>query len=217
MASRETRQERGRRRGDDVLRRLVSELRTARQAAGLSQKAVAGDAGWTQSELHRLERHEFSSVSLPRLAAVASVLGYELSANLYPIGAGLHDRGQQALLSRLEMHVHALFEKTREVPFPNVHDLRSWDLVLKLGSFLVGVEAETRVRDIQELVRRVRQREADGGVDEILIVLSDSAHNRLVVDELREALGARYAASPRLLLKALRSGQPLPASGVILI
>ena len=171
MATRETRQQRGRRLGDEVMRRLVSELRTARQAASLSQQAVAADAGWVQSELHRLERFEFQSVSIPKLGALAAVLGFELRASLYPVGESLRDKGQQALLGRFGTLVHEAFRRTHEVPFPNIHDLRSWDLVLKLDDFLVGVEAETRVRDIQELVRRIRQRERDGGVDEILIIL----------------------------------------------
>lgn len=216
MATRETRQERGRRRGDEALRKLVNELRTARQVAGLSQRAVAVDAGWTQSELHRLESHEFTTVSLARLGAVASVLGLEVSVGVHPIGDGLRDKGHEALLKRLAAGIHPSFRQAREVPFPNSFDRRSWDVVLRLERHLVGVEAETRIRDIQELVRRIRQRERDGGVDEILIVLSNSAHNRARVDDLRAALGQRYATPPSELRRALRTGRRLPGSGVLL-
>ena len=82
---------------------------------------------------------------------------------------------------------------------------------------LVGVDIETRIRDIQELVRRTRLRERDGETDAILIVLSDSAVNRRLVDQLRDALGPGYATSPRLILRALRAGERLPGSGVILV
>ena len=103
------------------------------------------------------------------------------------------------------------------MPFPNSFDRRSWDLVLKLENDLVGVEAETRVRDVQELVRRVRQRERDGGVDEIVIVLANSAHNRAVAEGLRAALGERYATSPTAIRRALRTGTRIPGSGVLLV
>jgi transcriptional regulator with XRE-family HTH domain len=217
MATRETRRERGRRRGDETIRRIVGELRQARQAAGLSQRALASEAGWTQSELHRFERAEFIGVALPRLCALASALDLEMSATLHPIGEGLRDKGQQALLKRIDVLIHASYSRNREVPFPKLGDLRSWDMVIRLDDYLVGLEAETRVRDIQALVRRIRQREQHGGVDDILVVLADTAHNRAVIDELRESLGQPYATSPRELLGALRAGKRLPGSGVVLL
>ena len=45
----------------------------------------------------------------------------------------------------------------------------------------------------RRLTRRTRGRERDGQVDAILIVLSDSATNRRLVDELRASLGPAYA------------------------
>ena len=81
----------------------------------------------------------------------------------------------------------------------------------------MGVELETRVRDVQRLVRKIRERERDGGVDQILIVLSASAHNRRVSAQLLEALGLEFATSPRVILRALREGRPIPGSGVTLL
>ena len=109
---------------------------------------------------------------------------------------------------------------TSETLLPLPGDLRAWDKLLRLGGaprHLVGVDLETRIRDIQALVRRTRLRERDGGVDAILIVLSDSAINRRLVGQLREALGTDYATAPRAILRALREGSALPGSGVILI
>jgi hypothetical protein len=54
-------------------------------------------------------------------------------------------------------------------------------------------------------------------VDHILIVLSDGAANRRLVDELRHALGPGYSAPARPITAALRAGRPLPGSGVLLI
>lgn len=83
--------------------------------------------------------------------------------------------------------------------------------------YLVGVDIESRVWDVQSIVRRTRARERDGQVDRILIVLADTAHNRRVADELRRALGPDYATGARRLLRALRAGERLAGSGVILI
>jgi hypothetical protein len=97
---------------------------------------------------------------------------------------------------------------TSETLLPNLGDLRSWDrlrrLTTSLTRHLVGADLETRIRDVQALVRRTRLRERDGGVDAILIVLSDSATNRSLVDQLREALGPDYRTSPRAILGSLR-------------
>jgi transcriptional regulator with XRE-family HTH domain len=200
-----------------MVRRLATEIRTARVAAGLSQQAMAELAGWTQTEVSRFERHLFTNVSFPRVAQLAAVVGLELSASLYVFGEPVADRGQQAAIERFLTYVSPIYRHAREVLLPNPHDRRSWDLLLRLDAQRVGVEVETRIRDIQVLVRRIRERERDGGVDEILIVLSDTAHNRALVGQLRDALGSRFATPPRVLLAALRAGVALPGSGVVLL
>jgi hypothetical protein len=104
-----------------------------------------------------------------------------------------------------------------EVLLPNPGDRRSWDLLLRLEAQRVGAELETRVRDVQRLVRHTRERERDGGVDHVLLVLSASAHKRRMLPKLLEALGREFATRPRLILRALREGRPVPGSGVILL
>ncbi len=165
----------------------------------------------------RFEQFRYPAASIVRLAEVASVLGLELFAGLSPRGDGIRDRGQQGAIDRFLREVGSGYKWMREVLLPLPGDHRSWDLLLRLGNFLVGVEVETRIRDIQALVRRIRERERDGGTGEILIVLADTAHNRRFVTELRTALGTRYSTSPRLILAALRTGRPVPGSGVVLI
>jgi hypothetical protein len=103
------------------------------------------------------------------------------------------------------------------VLLPGVGDRRAWDLLLRIGAQVVGVELETRIRDIQWLVRRIRERERDGGADVVLLVLSDSAVNRRLLPELLEALGPRFETPSRSIVAALRGGSPVPGSGVILI
>lgn len=217
MGTRETRRQRGRRRGEQLVRHLVGELRTTRETADVSQRAMAAELDCSQSEVNRLEQYRFLNVPIPRLAEMAAILGLDLLASLTPMGDPIRDRGHQALIARFAAIVAAAYMVAREVPLPLPGDLRSWDMVLRIKDLVIGVEAETRIRDIQALVRRIRQRERGGGVDEILIVLSDTAHNRRLVPQLREALGERFATSPRSIIAALRSGRPLVASGVILV
>ncbi|MEP7360823.1 MAG: hypothetical protein ABI744_04510, partial [Chloroflexota bacterium] len=156
-------------------------------------------------------------VSVLEIVEMASVLGLEFRASLYPIGDGIRDAGQQALAKRFRAVVGAAWRVTAEVLLPNVGDRRAWDLFLRLASQRVGVELETRVRDVQWLVRRMRERERDGGVDHTLLVLSASAHNRRVLPELLDALGPEFATAPRVTLRALREGRPITGSAVILL
>lgn len=105
---------------------------------------------------------------------------------------------------------------TREALLPS-DGQRSWGVLLRLATLLVGVELVTRVRDVQALVRLIRLRERDGGVDHVLLVLSDSAHNRAILGQLTDALGPRFLTPPREILDALRAGRPVPGSGVLLM
>ena len=216
MATRETRRQRGRRRGKEMVRAVVSELRQQRQTANLSQRAVAAELGWHQSALNRLERFDFENVPLVRLAEIAAVLGLELSIRLHLVGDPTYDEASQGLIGRFLRVVSASYRVTREALLPSGGQ-RSWDVLLRLASLLVGVELVTRVRDVQALVRLIRLRERDGGADHVLLVLSDSAHNRALLEQLTDALGPRFMTPPRQILQALRQGQPVPGSGVLLM
>ena len=172
----------------------------------------------SQTELSRIEHLEtVDRLSVVDLAALAAVVGRELGANLYPAGEPIRDAGHQVLIRRVRSLLSDTWRVAAEMPLPTIGDRRAWDLLLRIPDQLVGVEAETRVRDIQAFVRHVRERELEGGADTILIVLAESAHNRSVLPQLIEALGPRYSTSARVLLKALRDGKPLAGSGVILI
>src|SRR5436305_1477732 len=99
MATRETRADRGIRRGRTVASRLVNELVLARHSAGLSQRDVARLVGSSQIEISRLERlATLDRLRLVDLSVIASVLGLELGANLYPVGEPIRDKAHQALI-----------------------------------------------------------------------------------------------------------------------
>lgn len=201
----------------ELQRAALAELETARIAAGLSQATLARHLGISQAELSRILREQ-RDMTVIRLAELASLLGLRPSLRLNPFGEPLRDAGQLKLIARFRSVLALVWHVLAEAPFPTLGDLRSWDLLIRLGTtFRVGVEAETRIRDVQDLVRRIRQRELHGGVDVIVVLLSDTADNRRNVDQLRTALGERYTTSPRDLLAALRQGTPPSGSGVILL
>jgi len=216
MATRETRLERGRRRGRETVRRMISELIETRHVASVSQETLARELGRSQSDVSRLERLVgIDLVSFVEVAELASLMGLELSAGLHPVGEPLRDKGHQALLRRFRAELSPAFKDLAEVPLPTPGDRRSWDLLLRLPAQVIGVEAETRIRDMQRLVRHVHQRERDGGVNAIVVVLASTRTNRLLVEELRLALGPTYATPTRAILGSLRSGQPV--SGVVML
>ena len=214
MATRERPIDRGRRLGKELGSRLMAELRRERVNADLSQRAVAKVLGWSQARYWRFERDDDALLS--EVAVVAALLGLDLSAGLHRTVEAITDRGQVALLNRFRALLAGTIRVVAEALLPNIGDRRSWDLLLRIGRQLVGVEAETKVRDVQLTVRKVRGRERDGGADEIVLLLADTRANRAVVDDLLTALGPRFATPPRQLRAALRTGRPIPGSGILL-
>ncbi len=221
MATRETRQMRGRRRGRMLVARTLAELQAARVAAGLSLRQMASERGQSKSALSRMLGDELADVGVVELSELASVLGFEISLGLHPVGDAVRDRAQLAIGRRFDGLLAQAWRVTDETLLPGQAELRAWDKLLRLVGaqprHLVGVDLESRVRDIQALVRRTRLRERDGQVDAILLVLADTAHNRRLAPELRTGLGASYATAPRALLHGLRAGARLAGSGLVLV
>ncbi len=181
---------------------------------------MARELRLAQSSVWRIE-NALDDVGVVRLAEIASVLGLQLGVSLYPIGDAVRDEGQLALGKRLEDLLADVWRVTDETLLPGQGELRAWDKLLRLvparPRHLVGVDIETRVRDVQAIVRRTRLRERDGNVDAILLVLADTAHNRRLRDALVSALGDSYVTPPRLIRGCLRAGRPLPGSAVMLL
>lgn len=174
--------------------------------------------GVSQSDISRIEQlRRVELTSFAEIGAMAAVLGYDLGANLYPVGDAIRDKGHQALIGRFRKVLSPAWRVAAEVPLLNRDDKRAWDLLLRIPMQLVGVEAETKIRDVQSFVRRIRERERDGGADVIVIVLAELAHNRRILPQLLEALGPNYATSARRALKSLREGKTLAGGAVVLI
>jgi len=197
---------------------LARELRDARLALGISQATVARAAGLPRSRVGRLERDAGGSPDLEELFRAARPLGLRPAVRLFPVGSPVRDRAHLSLLARLEQVLGDGITLTREVALPVGGDLRAWDGWLQGHGDQVAVEAETHLRDVQELQRRIAgKRRDDPRVGRVLLVLTRSAHNRTIAREHREALRDLAPMDSGAALRLLRRGELPPVGGLLLV
>ena len=73
-------------------------------------------------------------------------------------------------------------------------DFRAWDAVVSGVGWTIGVEAETHVRDLQALERRLALKQRDGAMSLVILLLADTRHHR----ELMSGPGMTLRSAPRL-------------------
>ena len=156
MATIDRTHDRGQRRGERLLRGVADELRTARRAAGLSQAQVARHAGISQAELSRVEHAASKQVSVMTLARLAEVVGLELVARTYPGQRRIRDQVQASVLLHLSDRLGPAWRWRFEV-LVAAGDQRAWDALARHVESRIEVvfEVETRLEDIQALLRRI--------------------------------------------------------------
>jgi transcriptional regulator with XRE-family HTH domain len=217
MVIRERRLDRARRLASRALSAIGDEFRGARIAAGLTQLAVATSAGISGSELSRIEHGRAPHVSYETLVAIGSVLGLDVPLRAYLAGDAMRDTAQLVLLARFRSSLSASLRHRTEVPIGSAGDRRAWDLVVDGPGWSVGVEAETRLRDIQALCRRIALKARDGGVDRVILLLAGTRHNRHVVRLAADDLASLFPGRGRDALAALRAGKLPLANTVVLL
>jgi transcriptional regulator with XRE-family HTH domain len=208
--------DRARRNALRTLRLIGTELREARLAAGISQRHVATVAGLSQSRVCRTEQGTRLPIRVDELSAHAAALGLRVSVKFYPEGSPVRDAAQLRLLERLRPRVAPTFRWQAEALVAGRDDLRAWDVRLD-GDGSVGIDAETRLHDIQALQRRFGAKQRDSGVDCAVLLVSDTRHNRRVLREQRQALSLSFPATPREVAAALGSGRLPDANGILII
>lgn len=215
---------RGARHARTSLAAIADELREARLAAGMSQQHVASVAGLTQSRVSRTERCQRLPPRIDELARHCAALGLRLSLRAYPDASPVRDAAQLRLLARLRAQLGPGLRWRSEVPVGGEGDLRAWDVVLDARgagapepAASVGIDAETRLRDIQALQRRVELKRRDSGVDIVALLLADTKHNRAVLRAYRTALTSTFPLDTAAVMSALRRGQIPRASGIVIL
>ena len=201
----------------DIRARMAAEILEGRLSAGLSQREAAAAVGMSRSELGRIERGEIARPTIEQISRACTAVGLRLVARAYPAGDPVRDRTQLALLARLRATLAVGVDWRSEVPLPLPGDLRAWDAVMTFRDGVVAVEAESRLRDVQALERRISLKQRDGRIDRIVLLLNDTEANRRALVGARDALRQRFPLDGRDLLRALRSGRAPDGSGIVLM
>jgi transcriptional regulator with XRE-family HTH domain len=189
-----------------VTAELTREIRAARLDRGLSQQAVASELGVTRSWISRLERGHVEELTFHQVATLMAATGLRLHARAYPEGAPIRDAAHASLLERFRRRLHRSIRWATEVPLPQRGDLRAWDGLAVGVGWRVGVEAETRPRDIQALKRRVLLKARDGEVDAVMLVLLDSRYNRQLLRADADGLASSFPTPGARALELLGAG-----------
>lgn len=161
MATRERTRDRAHELADRLLATAGSEIRMSRRAAGLSLRACGADVGLDYATLSRLERHGLEHVTVRQLALACAAVGLDLSIRAFPAGDAVRDAGHLRLLARFRARLPAGLELATEVPLPIPGDRRALDGWLRLLDGTMGVEAETRLADLQAAERKALQKQRD--------------------------------------------------------
>lgn len=104
------------------------------------------------------------------------------------------------------------------MPVAGEGDLRAWDAVLLIGTVRLGLEAETRPRDVQALQRSLAlKRRDDPSVSAAVLLLANTRYNRRLLREHGDSLRADLPLDDRNLLAALAAGRDPKGSGIVLL
>ena len=98
-----------------------------------------------------------------------------------------------------------------------VGDQRSYDAVLESDGARIAVEAETRLRDVQALLRRLELKLRDGDVTRLIVVVRDTRTNRAALRAADVVVRAAYPLASRRVIAALRRGRDPGANGIVVV
>ncbi|MEX2183293.1 MAG: helix-turn-helix transcriptional regulator [Chloroflexota bacterium] len=198
---------------DDAL----AEFRVARVERGISQQRVAVAIGRSDAWVSWTETGGNGSLSVVDLFAMLACVDREGALRVHPGGGGLRDEGQARVLTQFHSLIAPTWAWRTEVGMPIPGDLRAWDVVIRDLACTIGVDAETRLRDLQALDRRVMLKQRDSGVHRAIILVPSTRTNR---DALRSAgpdALANYPIPSPVALRALRDGRDPGGNAVIVL
>jgi transcriptional regulator with XRE-family HTH domain len=193
------------------------ELRNARIGLGLSQRFVANASGISQTQVSRIERAALSSVTIDALCRMATVVGLDVSIKFYPGDRPFRDQAQIRLLDRFRLEVGPPLILKAEVPIPIPGDQRAWDLCIVGLPEIYGVEAETRLWDLQAVQRKLTLKARDSNIGRVILLVSATHANRTALDLAAASLEEMFPVGGRAALRALRAGQDPGGSAIILL
>lgn len=205
--------------GRAQLERILADARSCRLAAGLPLSRVAKAVGCSRQRLATLERGRFSDVGALELARLAGAVGLDLSMRVYSGGPALRDAGQLRLLARFRAALgDAPWQWRTEVPVStDAHDRRAIDALLIHQGRRVGVEAITMLLDAGGQVRPILLKQEAAGLSCVILVISDTRHNREAVAAAGPTLDPAFPLRQRAeVLGDLRAGR-VPAGNAAML
>lgn len=217
MVARGTLRDRALERASRDIRRVVEEIRATRRAAGLSIREAAAAVGMDESSFARLERAALEHPTADQLALACSAVGLVLRLRAFLVGEPVRDAGQLRLLARLRARIAPGLPWATKVPMPSPGDQRALDGWTRADGLSIGIEAETRLGDLQALQRRALLKKRDATLDRLVLVVADTRDNRNVLDAHRELLRGSFPLDTRRVLSALGSGHAPAADGIVII
>jgi transcriptional regulator with XRE-family HTH domain len=218
MASRDGQEQRAARRARSLVDRAVAEIRRGRIGAGLSQATVARRIGISRSRLSRIEQRLERLVSAELLVRLAESVGLDLALRVYPGHDPGLDAAQRRLLRRLMVRLGPDWTWRFEVPLPIPGDRRAFDAVathVRTG-LTIHVEAETRLEDVQAVLRRIALKRRDASVLRLVLLVADTRHDRDIVRAASQELAAMFPAGRRRALARLAAGRD-PGADVLIL
>jgi transcriptional regulator with XRE-family HTH domain len=218
MAARERAVDKARRRSAHQLATLARELRDARINAGRLQADVAKAAGISTSELSRIELGRSSALQFETVSVVAAIVGLDVVLRVYPGDHVLNDEAQVRLLRALRERLGPDWSWRFEVPVA-AGDQRTWDSggAHREGHVSVKVDAETRARDFQGVLRRIVPKREAAGSSRTILLVADTRTNRAAIAAARDELGAEFPVPTREALRALVAGRDPGADCLIVL
>lgn len=218
MPTRDRRLDRARATARRLTSSVIADIREARVSAGLSQRDLGTAVGISASQVARFERGTLRDIGVEQLCRLSIGVGLDPSIRLYPGPDAVRDVAQLRLLERLRTRVATGIRWRVEVPLHGRTDARAWDAVADRHGCVDAIEAETRLRDLQAVERRVALKKRDDTtVVHVILLIADTRGNRLALAEGREGLRSDFPLDTRAALAGLGQGRCPGASAVIVL
>lgn len=203
--------------GRRLLNELGDDLREARLRAGLRQVDVARALGTSDTRLGLIEAGKLLTLPMLDLARHAGAVGLRLHARFYPAGPPIRDAAQVALLNRFRGRVSASWQVRLEAPLPVQGDQRAWDMFLRNAEVTIGVEAISRLRDVQAQVRAAQLKRRDGEVRRLLLVVAATHANRRALAAAEVLVRDDFKIGTRSALAAIAAGRDPGGDALVLL
>jgi transcriptional regulator with XRE-family HTH domain len=204
-------------RGRKAVADIARELELARLNHGLSYTEIGRAVSLSDSQVGRIARGRSPSLSIELASRLLAVVGLELSVRAYPKGQPVRDAAHLGLLDAFRSQIHPSLRWRTEVPLPVIGDLRAWDAIVGGRDWDLAIEAETRPPDLQALDRRLALKQRDGGIDSVILLLSDTRHNHELVRGNDAWVSTRFPVVGRRALELLSAGANPGGSSIVFL